>query len=141
MKISEMPVITVEVTINVPVTFAWKYFSEPEHITKWNYAIDAWHCPRADNDLRVGGKLNSRMEAKDGSMGFDFSATYNEVEENMKQVYTLDDGRKVLVHFTDLGDRSKVTQVFEAEDSNSVEMQKDGWQAILNNFKRHAESF
>lgn len=102
--------------------------------------IDTWHCPKAENDLRVGGKLQSRMEAKDGSFGFDFEGTYDEVVDQKRIVYTIADGRKVETDFTDLGDKTKIVTEFEAESENPVEMQKGGWQAILDSFKKYAEA-
>ena len=117
----------------------WEYWSKPEHITKWNSASDDWHTPRAENDLRVGGKFTARMEAKDGSFGFDFGGIYDAVRENEYIEYTLGDGRKVKVHFKDQGDSTKVTESFDAESTNSVELQRGGWQAILDNFKKYVE--
>lgn len=133
-------VITVNNTINAPVKKVWEYWTKPEHITLWNNASDDWHTPSAENDLRVGGKFIARMEAKDGSMGFDFGGVYDAVKENEYIEYTMDDGRKVIVHFTSKGDQTDVVESFEAEETNSVDMQRDGWQAILNNFKKYTES-
>lgn len=132
--------ITVEVTINEDVGKIWNYYTKPEHIVKWNAANDDWHCPRAENDLRVGGKMKSHMEAKDGSFGFDFEATYDEVIPQSKIVYIMTDGRRATNEFTDLGGKTKLTIVFDAEDQNLIEMQKGGWQAILDNFKKYAEA-
>ena len=133
-------VITVNNTINAPVKKVWEYWTKPEHITQWNNASDDWHTPRAESDLRAGGKFIARMEAKDGSMGFDFGGVYDAVKENEYIEYTMDDGRKVIVRFTSKGDQTDVVESFDAEETNSIEMQRDGWQAILNNFKRYAES-
>lgn len=135
-----MSKITIESTIAVSPERAWDLWTEPKHITKWNFAVDDWRCPTASNDLRVGGKYFARMEAKDGSFGFDFEAVYDEVTEKKKLVYTLGDGRKVSTTFEDLGGKTKVTTVFDAETQNPEEMQKQGWQSILNNFKKYAES-
>ena len=132
--------ITIETTIAADIKKVWDYYNKPEHITKWNFAIDTWHCPSAKNDLRVGGKLQSRMEAKDGSFGFDFEGTYDEVETLKKIAYTIADGRKVITHFTDLGGKTKIATEFEAESQNPVEMQKGGWQSILDSFKKYAEA-
>jgi len=132
--------ITIETTVHAPVEKAWQYWTEPAHITKWNAASDDWHTPRAENDLRVGGKYSSRMEAKDGSMGFDFWGIYDEVKTNELIANTMGDGRKMSVHFKSEGDTTKITETFEAEEMNSIEMQKAGWQAILNNFKKYTES-
>ena len=118
----------------------WKLWNEPEHITNWNFASDDWCCPRAENDLRVGGRLCSRMEAKDGSFGFDFEAIYDEVVPEVKLAYTMTDGRKAETSFEDLGELTRVSTVFEAEQTNPAEMQRMGWQAILDNFKQYAES-
>jgi uncharacterized protein YndB with AHSA1/START domain len=117
----------------------WKYYTEPAHITQWNAASDDWHCPRAENDLRVGGRFSSRMEARDGSMGFDFGGTYNAVLPNQRFAYTMDDGRTAEVGFTRDGNDTKVTVSFDAESENPVEMQRGGWQAILDRFQAYAE--
>lgn len=132
--------ITIDVTVAADDKKVWDYWTEPEHIKKWNFAADDWHCPKAENDLRVGGKLKSRMEAKDGSFGFDFEATYTEVIEHKKIVYTMTDGRQATTTFDDVGGETEITIVFDAENENPVEMQKGGWQAILNNFKKYTES-
>ncbi len=132
--------ITIEATINVPIGKLWEYWTEPAHITKWNNASPDWHTPRAENDLRVGGKFTSRMEAKDGSFGFDFFGFYDEVKMHQVIAYTLGDGRKVKIVFSTQGKITKVVETFEAENENPVEMQKGGWQAILDNFKKYAES-
>ena len=126
--------------MNAPVEKVWKLWSGPEHITKWNNASPDWHTPRAENDLRVGGRFLSRMEAKDGSMGFDFGGVYNEVRPNELIEYTMDDGRNVSVNFTPNGNQTKIVSTFEAETMNSEEMQRTGWQAILDNFKKYAEA-
>src|ERR1700733_5896631 len=101
--------ITVETTVNAPVEKAWEYFTKPEHIIKWNNASDDWHSPKAENDLRVGGKFNYRMEAKNGSFGFDFGGVYNAVETNKKIEYTLGDGRKVTIDFSGNGNTTNVS--------------------------------
>src|SRR3954462_14708487 len=118
--------ITVETTVQAPVDKVWKYWTEPTHITKWNSASDDWHTPFAENDLRVGGKFTSRMEAKDGSFGFDFGGVYDDVKQNELIAYTIGDGRKVKVTFSSLGNTTKVTESFEAEGTNPVEMQRGG---------------
>lgn len=132
--------ITVEATVNAPVHKVWKYWTQPEHITKWAFATPEWHAPRAENDLRPGGAFMSRMEAKDGSMGFDFAGVYDEVKEHEYISYTLGDGRKVEITFTGQGDQTRVVETFEAENTNPIELQKGGWQAIMNNFKSYTES-
>ncbi len=140
METKETTVITVENTIEAPVEKVWELWSKPEHITKWANASDDWHTTRAENDLRVGGKFLSRMEAKDGSFGFDFGGVYDEVRENEYIEYTLGDDRKVKVTFTPQGNKTKVVESFDAENTHSVEMQKGGWQAILDNFKKYTEA-
>ena len=132
--------ITVQTTVNAPVEKVWKYFTSPEQIIKWNNASDDWHTPKAENDLRTGGKFVYRMEARDGSFGFDFGGEYDKVEVNKTIEYTIGDGRKVKVSFSGDGDTTTVTETFEAESTNPIEMQRGGWQAILNNFKKYAES-
>jgi len=132
--------ITVENTINAPIEKVWEYWTKPEHITKWNNASVDWHTLRAENDLRVGGSFVARMEARDGSMGFDFGGVYDDVRNNEYIEYTIGDGRKVKVIFSGNGNTTKVTESFEAEDTNSIEMQKRGWQAILDNFKKYTEA-
>jgi len=140
METKEKITITVENTINAPVDKVWKYWNEPEHVTQWNFASNDWCSPRAKNDLRPGGKFVYRMEAKDGSMGFDFGGVYDVVKPNEYIESTLGDGRKVKVKFTAEGNTTLVTENFEAEQMNPIEMQKGGWQAILDNFKKHTES-
>jgi uncharacterized protein YndB with AHSA1/START domain len=132
--------ITVEASVNAPAKKVWDYFTMPEHITKWNNASDDWHTPRAENDLRTGGNFNYRMEARDGSFGFDFGGVYDEVETNKSIGYTMGDGRKVKVSFSDNGNATAISETFEAETQNSIELQRTGWQAILNNFKKYVES-
>jgi len=132
--------ITVQTTVNAPVEKVWEYFTSPGHIIKWNNASDDWHTPNAENDLRTGGKFVYRMEARDGSFGFDFGGEYDKVEVNKTIEYTIGDGRKVNVSFSGDGNTTTVTETFEAESTNPVEMQRGGWQAILDNFKRYAES-
>lgn len=140
MATSEKTQITVETTVKAPVAKAWEVWTSPEHITRWNAASDEWHSPKAENDLQPGGKFVYRMEAKDGSFGFDFGGVYDEVKPNERIAYTLGDGRMVEVTFTGNGEETTVVETFEAEGTNSIEMQQGGWQAILNNFKKYAES-
>lgn len=132
--------ITVETLINAPVETVWKKWTSPDDIVKWNNASDDWHTTRAENDLKIGGKFLSRMEAKDGSMGFDFSGTYDTIKSNELIEYTADDNRKVKVHFSDANDKTKVIEIFEAENENPIAMQQSGWQSILDNFKKYTES-
>jgi uncharacterized protein YndB with AHSA1/START domain len=131
--------VTVETTVQTPVERVWKYWTEPKHITKWNNASDDWHTPFAENDLKVGGKFLTRMEAKDGSFGFDFSGVYDEVRINEGISYTLDDGRKVSISFISQENETKIIQTFEPENTNPIELQEKGWQAILDNFKNYTE--
>jgi uncharacterized protein YndB with AHSA1/START domain len=132
--------ITVQAVINAPVEQVWKLYIEPEHIVQWNNASNDWHTPRAENDLKVGGKFLYRMEAKDGSSGFDFDGTYKQVRTNELIVYSLTDGRKVEIIFTKDDARTKIAITFEPESTFPIEMQRDGWQAILNNFKKYVET-
>ena len=118
----------------------WNYYTQPEHITRWNFASDDWQCPNASNDMRVGGKYVARMEAKDGSAGFDFEATYNEIIEGENFTCTLPDNRVVNVKFNELGDKMEVIITFDAEKEYPPELQRDGWQAILNNFRKYTET-
>jgi uncharacterized protein YndB with AHSA1/START domain len=132
--------ITVEATIKAPVDKVWKYWSEPGHVTKWNHASDDWHSPSGENDLRNGGKFSFRMEAKDGSMGFDFGGVYDEVVPNQRIAYTMGDDRKVSVDFKSNGNETTLIETFDAESTHSIDMQREGWQAILNNFKKYVEA-
>jgi uncharacterized protein YndB with AHSA1/START domain len=133
--------ITVQAVINAPVEKVWNLWTTPRHITKWNNASDDWHTPRAENDLRVGEKFLYRMEAKDGSFGFDFVGLYDAIKRSELIAYTLDDERKVKVTFTKNNDvETKVVETFEAESTNPLEMQRGGWQAILDNFKKYVEA-
>ena len=125
--------------MNEPVEKAWNAYNDPKHIVRWAFASDDWKAPRAENDLRVGGKFVTRMEAKDGSAGFDFSGVYDEVIPNKKIAYTMHDGRKAEIIFEEMGNSTAIQIIFDAEDENSIEMQRKGWQAILENFKEHAE--
>ncbi len=139
MKTMEKTLITVKVTVDAPVEKVWDYWTKPEHITRWSFASDDWHCPWAKNDLRKGGKFTSRMEAKDGSFGFDFGGEYTIVEPYNFIEYVMDDGREVKIKFEKDNNKTHVTETFEAETQNPVDMQKNGWQAILENFKKYAE--
>ncbi len=134
-----MSKIHIEVLVSAPREKVWAYYTEPRHITNWNFASPDWACPSASNDLKAGGKYEARMEAKDGSFGFDFEATYDAVEPGRAFSYTMPDGRKVKTTFLAEGAKTKVTTEFDAESQNSEEMQKTGWQAILDNFKAYTE--
>ncbi len=131
--------ITVEVVVNADLQKVWNFWTKPEHIVNWNFASDDWHCPKATNDLRVGGKFSATMASKDGAMGFDFEGVYDEVIELKKIAYTMVDGRQVQVTFEKHGNATTVTEVFDPENQNPLEMQENGWQAILNNFKVYVE--
>jgi uncharacterized protein YndB with AHSA1/START domain len=139
MPSSPKTVITVKANINAPVQKVWKLWTDPAHIINWNNASADWHTPRAENDLRVGGKFLSRMEARDGSIGFDFIGEYINVEPHTRIEYILEDGRKVQISFIENGIYTDVTESFEAEDINSIELQQAGWQSILKNFTQYAE--
>lgn len=132
--------ITVEATVNAPVEKVWSSWSRPEHITKWCQASDDWHAPHAENDLRTGGKFKTTMAAKDGSFSFDFDGVYTNVQHHRVIEYAIADGRKVKITFEANGNQTKVIETFEAEETNPVEMQRGGWQAILDNFKKYTES-
>jgi uncharacterized protein YndB with AHSA1/START domain len=132
--------ITVEVLIKAPVENVWKFWSEPNHIAKWCSASDDWHVPKAENDLKINGKFNTTMAARDGSMSFDFEGVYTNIQQFKLIEYTILDGRKVTIRFSDNGNETNVTEIFEAEDTNPVEMQRGGWQAILDNFKKYVEA-
>lgn len=131
--------ITVETLVNTPIEKVWQFWTKPEHITQWNNASEDWHTTRSENDLRIGGKFLSRMEAKDGSFGFDFEGVYDEILINEKISYTLLDDRKVTILFSQIDNKVKITEIFGAENENSIELQRQGWQAILNNFKIYVE--
>lgn len=135
-----MEQITISAQVKAPAEKVWEFWTSPEHIIKWNAASDDWHTPRAENDLRVGGRFLSRMEAKDGSFGFDFTGTYDEVEPFKRIAYTMEDGRRAIIDFKENQDVIEIVTVFDAETQNSIDMQRAGWQAILDNFKRYAES-
>ena len=131
--------ITVQATINVDKNKVWNYYTNPKHITKWNFADPSWHCPSAENDMKIGGKYRARMEAKDGSFGFDFEAIYGEIIEGEQFTYQFD-GRTATVIFNVINNHTEITVIFDPENENPIEMQKGGWQAILNNFKKYTET-
>lgn len=132
--------ITVETEVNAPVKKVWDYWTEPAHIVRWNFASEDWECPRAENDLKVGGKFNIAMSAKDKRAGFDFEGTYTRVEKFKRIEYTMGDGRTVIIEFTPTPGGTKITETFEMETTHSEDQQRSGWQAILDNFKKHVES-
>jgi len=131
--------ITITTNINAPVDKVWKLWTTPSDIMQWNAASDDWHTTHAETDLRTGGQFLARMEAKDGSFGFDFGGTYEEVKPNQKLIYVLGDGRRVDVTFEGNGNQTNVIETFDPESENSIELQRNGWQAILDNFKKYAE--
>jgi uncharacterized protein YndB with AHSA1/START domain len=135
-----MQKIKIETVVNAPIEKVWGYWNEPEHITKWAFASDDWECPYAENDLREGGKSLVRMAAKDSSSSFDIVSTYTTVVPNKKIEYTMADGRTVSIDFDeDESGKVKIVEEFEMENQNSEEMQRSGWQAILDNFKKYTE--
>jgi len=135
-----MQTITVEVTIDATIETVWTSWTKPEHITKWNYASNVWHCPYAENYLREGGKMLATMAAKDGSFSFDFCGIHTKVLEQQEIATTLGDDRKMSVSFIPTDNGVKVVETFEPENQNSIELQQQGWQAILNNFKKYTET-
>jgi uncharacterized protein YndB with AHSA1/START domain len=138
MSANPKSVITVKTTVTTTVEKVWSLWTDTNHIIGWNNASEDWHTPKAENDLRPGGKFLYRMEAKDGSFGFDFSGLYSIVEPFKTIKYTLDDGRKVEISFSEIAGSTDIVESFEAEDMNSIELQRAGWQAILDNFKKYA---
>lgn len=132
--------IKVSATVNAPVAKVWDAWNTPADIMQWNAADPSWHCPSSENDLKTGGKFKNRMEAKDGSFGFDFEGTYDKVEPHREISYTMPDGRKATTLFAEQGGKTLVETTFDAETQNDPEFQKQGWQAILNNFVNHVES-
>lgn len=140
METENKTAITVETTINAPVEKVWELWTKPEHITRWCNASDDWHVPQAQNDLRSGGKFKTTMAAKDGSFGFDFEGVYTNVQEHQTVAYTINDGRNVKISF-EPGDKvTKIVETFDAETTHPAEVQKAGWQSILDNFKKYAEA-
>lgn len=136
----EKTTITIQTIINAPVEKVWKYFTTPEDIVNWNTASDDWHTTSASNELHVGGKYNSRMEAKDGSFGFDFWGIYDEIIPHEKLASTMGDGRKLETKFLSVDvNTTEIIESFETETENPIEMQRTGWQAILDNFKKYVE--
>lgn len=131
--------VTVCSSINSTIEKVWEFFTKPQHIVNWNFASEDWHCPRAENDLQIGGKFSWRMESKDGSMGFDFEGIYNEVREFEKIKYKLGDNREVEITFQSENNFTIITETFDAENVFSLEQQRQGWQSILNNFKKYVE--
>lgn len=131
--------ITIETLVHAPINLVWDTWNSPNHVIHWNHASDDWHSPRAENNFVVGGKFVYRMEAKDNSFGFDFSGTYEEIIDNKRVVTRLDDNRLVITDFMIENDSVRIVETFETEDENSIELQKEGWSAILNNYKLYTE--
>lgn len=131
--------IKVEANVNAPIQKVWAFWTSPEHIVNWCSASEDWHAPKAENDLKPGGKFTTTMAAKDGSFSFDFNGIYDEVIEHQLIKYTIEDGRKVQISFNSVGDKTEIIETFEAENENSPELQQAGWQAILDNFKKYTE--
>lgn len=140
METTDQHPITVQTIVNAPLEKVWERWNMPEHITLWAFASDDWEASSAENDLSVGGKFKTRMQAKDGSARFDFTGTYTAVKEHELIEYNMDDGRHVKVEFENTPDGVKVTETFDPENENPLEMQRAGWQAILNNFRKYVES-
>lgn len=133
--------ITVITIINAPLQKVWEYWTKEEHVKNWNFAAADWHCPNATNNLQVGGEFHYTMAAKDNSFSFDFWGTYQKIEPEKLLEITLGDGRQMKVSFEGKGDSTVVTEQFEPETQNPEEMQKAGWQMILDNFKLYVEQF
>jgi uncharacterized protein YndB with AHSA1/START domain len=132
--------ITIKTTVNASINKVWEFWNSPEHITKWSFASPDWHTPYAENDLREGGTFKSTMAAKDGSMSFDFEGEFTLVKPNEALEYVMADGRKVEITFTETGDGIEIIESFDPETQNPEEMQRGGWQAILDNFKNYVEN-
>jgi uncharacterized protein YndB with AHSA1/START domain len=140
METTKEKIITVETTIKAPIEKVWNYWTKPEHITNWYFASDDWEAPEAENDLWVNGKFRTRMSSTDGSSGFDFEGVYTSIVKNERIEYKIPDGRKVKISFSDESGNTKIVESFDAENENPYELQRGGWQAILNNFKKYCES-
>lgn len=134
------PRITVKAAVSAHIDLVWQRWTQPEHITQWNHASEDWHCPEAVNDLREGGRFSYRMASRDGQHAFDFCGVYTLVQPGKRIHYSMDDGRTVEIQFEESPLGTQVTEVLEAENIHPVDMQQAGWQAILDNFKRYAES-
>jgi uncharacterized protein YndB with AHSA1/START domain len=135
-----MEKIQIEALISAPVQSVWLAYTQPSHIINWNFASPDWQCPWAKNDMRVGGKYEARMEARDGSFGFEFEAVYEAIDPQKSFSYTMPDGRNVQVSFEEMGEKTKIRIVFDPENQNLLDLQKNGWQSILDNFKAYTEA-
>lgn len=134
-----MEKIKIQTTISADIQKVWDYYTMPEHITKWNFADPSWHCPSATNDMKIGGRYNARMEAKDGSFGFDFEVTYTQINVGNSFSYEFG-GRYATIVFEAQQGQTELTITFDPETENPIELQKQGWQAILENFKKYTET-
>lgn len=132
--------IRIQTDIQAPVSRVWRHWTDPTHVRRWNSAMEGWHTPYAESDLSVGGRFNYRMETVDGSIGFDYAGVYDAIRPETRIELTLDDGRKVSVDFSGNDERTHIDQEFEAENENPEDMQRAGWQNILDNFKTYTES-
>lgn len=136
-----MDPIKINMTILAPVEKVWDYFNTPQHIIQWNFAHESWECPHSENDLRIGGKFKNRMEAKDKSFGFDFEGVYDDIIPYEKIKYHLEDGRKVDITFEKVdANTTRITEIFDPEQQNPLDMQRDGWYAILDHFRKYVET-
>ncbi len=135
-----MKTVTIETLINKPVNDCWSIWTSPNHIINWNFATPEWHCPSAEHELKVGANFKYHMAAKDGNMAFDYTGSFTSIIPNQLLEYKLNDNRTVSVKFSEVNGSSKIVQTFEVEDENTIDMQRQGWQAILDNFKKYAES-
>lgn len=132
--------ITVETIVKSPISKVWEYWNKPEHIVHWAFASDDWEAPEAENDLRIDGRFKTTMAAKDKSARFDFTGTYTNVKENERIEYNIDDGRHVKVIFSEVPEGVRLIEIFDPETENSQEVQRAGWQTILDNFKKYTEA-
>ncbi len=135
-----MPRITVQTSVKASPEKVWSAWTTPEDIQQWNAASDDWHTPKSRNDLREGGRFCYRMEARDGSMGFDFEGTYTRVLPGKLIEYVMDDQRRVCISFETCAEGITITESFDAEHENPLELQREGWQSILDRFRSHVES-
>lgn len=135
-----MEKIEISTIVDSKLEKVWTYWTETEHIKNWNFASKDWHCPKAESDFKEGGRFSSRMEAKDGSMGFDFGGYYTKIVPNSILGYTLDDEREVTIKFLDKNGKTEIIETFQPENQNPLDLQRQGWQAILTNFKDYVES-
>jgi uncharacterized protein YndB with AHSA1/START domain len=134
-----MDLITVEAIIEAPIDIVWNFWTKPEHVQHWNFASPDWHCPKATSDFNVGGEFHYIMAAKDGSVDFDFCGTFTKILDRSFIEIFLEDGRELNIQFESEGEHTKIIETFEPEEVNSIELQRQGWQSILNQFKFYAE--